>query len=187
VFIAISVCGLAYIADTCHSLKLNRLLVANSRGLFMKNLFIAALALLAFSPFVCAQDTFQQPAPALPAEILGPPLIAWSVLQKPRPIPEPLPPPDSRDRSQSQSQSQTGQPHNSQNEDSQPQQPSAQSFTGTIARNNGKYVLKVSESTAYQIDDQEGVKGYEGKQVKIAGNLDAKNNVLHVTSIELLS
>lgn len=153
----------------------------------MKKLFVAGLALLAFSPLMSAQDPLQQPSPALPAEILGPPLVAWSVLQKPRPIPDPLPPPDNRDQPQSQAQSQAGQPQNSQNEDSQPQQPSAQSFTGTIARNNGKYVLKVSEGTAYQIDDQEKAKGYEGKQVKIAGNLDPKNNVLHVTSIELLS
>lgn len=148
----------------------------------MRRTFFAPLALLAFCPFVCAQDPLQQPSPTLPAEILGPPLVAWSVLQKPRPIPEPLPPPENRDQSQSQSQSQAGQPR-----DSQPQQPSAQSFTGTIARNNGKYVLKVSESTAYQIDDQEKTKGYEGKQVKIAGSLDARNNVLHVTSIELIS
>jgi hypothetical protein len=151
----------------------------------MRRNFLAGLALLAVSPLMCAQDPLQQPNPVLPAQILGPPLIAWSALQKPRPIPEPLPPPDNRDESQSQSQA--GQPENSQPQDSQPQQPTAQSFTGTIARNSGKYVLKVSEGTAYQIDDQEKAKGYEGKQVKIAGSLDAKNNVLHVTSIELLS
>lgn len=151
----------------------------------MRRTLLAGLAVLVVSPFVCAQDPLQQSRPALPAEILGPPLIAWSALQKPRPIPEPLPPPDNRD--QSQSQSQAGQAENPQPQDSQPQQPTAQAFTGTIARNSGKYVLKVSEGTAYQIDDQEKARQYEGKQVKIAGSLDAKSNVLHMTSIELLS
>jgi hypothetical protein len=151
--------------------------------MIMIRTFLPGLALLTVSTFASAQDSLQQPNPALPAEMLGPPLIAWSVLQKPRPIPEPLPPPDNRD----QSQSQVGQTENAQPQDSQPQQPTAQSFTGTIAKNSGKYVLKVAEGIAYQIDDQEKAKGYEGKQVKIAGSLDAKSNVLHVTSIELLS
>jgi hypothetical protein len=143
----------------------------------MRKTYVLSAALVALSPFVCAQDALKQPSPLPPAEVLGPPLVAWSVLQKPRPIPEPLPPPDNRSN-----QSQAGQPA-----DSQPQQPSAQTFTGTIAKASGKYVLKVSESIAYQIDDQDKARTYEGKQVKIAGNLDAKNNVLHVTSIELVS
>jgi hypothetical protein len=143
----------------------------------MRKTYILNAALVALSPFVCAQDAFKQPNPVPPTEVLGPPLVAWSVLQKPRPIPEPLPPPDNRSN-----QSQAGQPA-----DSQPQQPSAQIFTGMIAKANGKYVLKVSESTAYQIDDQEKARTYEGKQVKVAGNLDAKNNVLHITNIELVS
>ncbi len=143
----------------------------------MRKTYILSAALVALSPFVCAQDAFKQPNPVLPTEVVGPPLVAWSVLQKPRPIPEPLPPPDNRSN-----QSQTGQPANS-----QPQQPTAQTFTGTIAKASGKYILKVSESTAYQIDDQDKARAYEGKQVKVAGNLDAKNNVLHVTSIELVS
>lgn len=143
----------------------------------MRKTCMLTAALVALSPLVGAQDALKQPSPALPAEILGPPLVAWSVLQKPQPIPEPLPPPDNRG-----GQSQTGQPA-----DSQPQQPSAQTFTGTIAKDSGKYILKVAEGTVYQIDDQEKVRSYEGKQVKVAGNLDAKNNVLHITNIELIS
>lgn len=46
--------------------------------------------------------------------------------------------------------------------------------------------MKISESTSYRIDDQDAAKLYEGKQVRIAGSLDAKTNVLHVESIELL-
>ena len=72
---------------------------------------------------------------------------------------------------------------------SNPAQPSpaAQTFTGTIVKDGAKYVLKTSGTNVYELDDQERAKRYEGKQVKIAGTLDATGNSLHVTSIELLS
>lgn len=47
--------------------------------------------------------------------------------------------------------------------------------------------MKVSDKASYQIDDQEKAKLFEGKQVRIGGSLDAKSNMLHVSSIELLS
>lgn len=143
----------------------------------MRKTFIVTAAVLALSPLVSAQDLLKQPSPALPADIVGPPLVAWSVLQKPHPIPEPLPPPDNRG-----DQSQAAQPAAS-----QAQPPSAQSFTGTIAKDSGHFVLKISENVSYRLDDQEKASSYEGKQVKVEGNLDAKTNLLHVTSIELLS
>ena len=113
----------------------------------------------------------------LPPEILGPQLVVWSQLQKPHPVPQPLPPPERADKSDA------GQVDPSQAQ----QQPSTQSFTGTIVKDGGKFLLKVSETSAYQIDDQQKARLYEGKQVKIAGSLDPKNNMLHITSIELLS
>ena len=60
-------------------------------------------------------------------------------------------------------------------------------FSGTIVRVGSRYVLKVSDATTYQFDDQDNAKRYEGKEVKIVGSLEAKTNLLHVTSIELLS
>jgi hypothetical protein len=68
-----------------------------------------------------------------------------------------------------------------------PQPPAAQTFTGTIVKDGTRYVLKVSSNSVYQLDDQERAKQYEGKQVKIAGTLDAIGNSLHITSIELVS
>ena len=138
-----------------------------------------AATLLVFSPFVAGQQASQQPnSPPLPS-VLGPQLVAWSDLQKPQPVPQPLPPPQRADQS-------LPAPSHTQ------QQPSTQTFTGTIVKDNNKYVLKVSDGAVYQfvvyqIDDQEKAKLYEGKQVKIAGSLDAKTYLLHIVSIEPVS
>jgi hypothetical protein len=119
-----------------------------------------------------------QPRPALPPDILGPQLIAWSQLQKPLPVPQPLPPPD---RPTQQPDQQSANPPAKQ------EQPAASTFVGTIIRNGARYILKVSSNSAYQLDDQDKAKQYEGKQVKISGTLDADGNRLHITSIELVS
>jgi Protein of unknown function (DUF5818) len=134
-------------------------------------------SLLLFSPFLFAQQAAQQPSPQLPASVLGPQLVAWSELQKPHPAPQPLPPPQPDPPAQTQPQTSTA----------SQDQPSSQAFTGTIVKDGTRYVLKVSDNTSYQIDDQDKAKLFEGKQVRIAGSLDAKSNTLHVTSIELLS
>jgi len=142
----------------------------------MRRTGIWGASLLLSSPFLFAQQAAQQPSPQLPASVLGPQLVAWSELQKPRPAPQPLPPPQPDPPAQTQPQASTG----------SQEQPS-QAFTGTIVKDGSRYVLKVSDKTSYQIDDQEKAKLFEGKQVRIAGSLDAKTNTLHVGSIELLS
>jgi len=111
--------------------------------------------------------------PALPSDILGPQLIAWSLLQNPQPVGQPMPEPSQ----QSQDLNPPAPPH----------KPAAQTFTGTIAKDGSRYVLKVSSNTAYQLDDQERAKQYEGKQVRVDGTLSPKDNSLHVVNIELIS
>ena len=150
---------------------------------------IHLLALLVFLlgsiPLMCGQDLRSQPSPVPPSDILGPQLIAWSQFQKPEPVPQPLPPPD---RPVQQPDQTTGQqPAPSAKSQVQPQPPAAQTFTGTIVKDAGRYILKVSTTSVYQLDDQEKAKQYEGKQVKIEGTLDTNGNNLHITSIELLS
>lgn len=143
---------------------------------------LAILILLTASiPWASAQDREIQPSPALPADIVGPQLIAWSQLQKPQPIPQPVPPPDRPIEQPDQAQSQSVHPP------AQPQAPAAQTFSGTIVKDGSRYVLKVASDSVYQIDDQERAQKYEGKQVKISGTLDATGNSLHITSIELVS
>jgi hypothetical protein len=145
-----------------------------------------SIAILVFlfvtAPLVFSQDPKGKPSPVLPSEVLGPQLIAWSQMQKPQPVPEPLPPPDRP----VQSEPQSGKSANPPQEPPQ-QQPAAQTLTGTIIKDGNRYVLKVSGANTYQLDDQDRVKQYEGKQVKVAGALDAAGNTFHIISIELIS
>ncbi len=140
---------------------------------------LAAVFVLAFAPLMPGQDLSIQPSPLLPSEILGPQLIAWSQVQKPLPVAEALL--SSRSAEQEQGQS-TAPPAKEQT-----QSPATQTLTGTIVKDGSIYVLKDSSGTAYQLDDQDRAMKYEGKQVKIAGVLDAKGNSFHIISIELVS
>jgi hypothetical protein len=123
--------------------------------------------LLGTVPPMLAEDLQSQPSPALPSDILGPQLIAWSQLQKPQPVPQSLPPAD-RPISQPAQQTQPANPP------AQEQQPVARTFKGTIVKDGSRYAPKVSSDSAYQLDDQEKAKQYESRQVKIGGALDAK-------------
>ena len=58
-----------------------------------------------------------------------------------------------------------------------------ESFTGTVVKSGDKYVLKTDTGT-YQIDDQDKAKQFEGRQVKVSGNLDKATSTLHVTDIQ---
>ena len=142
--------------------------------------FAALMFLLTTGPLMFSQG---KPSPAIPPETLGPQLIAWSQMQKPQPVTEPLPPPD---RPVEQSERQPGQPANTPSQDG-PRQVAAQTLTGTILKDGGRYILKVSNSSTYQLDDQERAKQYEGKQVKVAGTPDANGGSFHIISIELIS
>ena len=134
--------------------------------------------LLASCPLLAiAQQDSLRSNPSLPADVLGPQLIMWTQMQKPQPLPQPLPPPERAD-----------QPQASPHSDSAPTQAEpATQFTGTIVKDGSRYALKVSDSTTYQVDDQERAKTFEGKQVKVSGTLDPRLNILRITSIELLS
>jgi hypothetical protein len=68
--------------------------------------------------------------------------------------------------------------------DTSTQQRSAKSFEGKITRSGDKLVLQENASrTAYQLDDQDKAKPYEGKNVKVMATVDASNNTLHVVAI----
>lgn len=144
------------------------------------SLFATLVFVLSTLPLLLAQDVQIQPSPGLPADILGPQLIAWSQLQKPQPIPQPLPAADREVQRPDQ------QPAPTQVAPPQ-QQPAVQTFVGTIMKEGAKYVLEVSDKNVYQLDDQDRARQYEGKQVRIAGTLDAYGNSVHITSIELIS
>ncbi|HWX93309.1 MAG TPA: DUF5818 domain-containing protein [Terriglobales bacterium] len=85
--------------------------------------------------------------------------------------------------------SQAGQPQAQaqQSQDSM-QQDDSKAFTGTIMKQGNKLVLRdASANINYKVDDEDKVKDYVGKQVKITGTLDTSTNVIHVDSIEVVS
>jgi hypothetical protein len=141
---------------------------------------ITVLALLLASTPTFSQD-LGKPTPVAPGKFLGPQLIAWSQTQKPQPVADAAPQPN-----------QTDNPGQSSNEKAQaPAQqpgPDTQTITGTIVKDSGRYVLKVSSSsTTYELDDQDRAQQYEGKQVKVSGTPSAKGDSFHVVNIELIS
>ena len=60
----------------------------------------------------------------------------------------------------------------------------ARSFVGSIAKaTDGKFVLHTSGAD-YQLDDQAQAKKFNGKDVKVTGQLDQSSNTIRVQSIE---
>lgn len=58
-----------------------------------------------------------------------------------------------------------------------------QVFTGSIVKSGGKYVLH-SAGADYQLDDQSQAKSFNGKDVKVNGELDKSGSTIKVKSIE---
>jgi hypothetical protein len=74
-------------------------------------------------------------------------------------------------------------PQQQQTDATNPQQ-SARSFEGKIAKSGDKLVLQESSTqTAYQLDDQDKAKQFQGKNVTITATLDSNTNTLHVVDI----
>lgn len=104
-------------------------------------------------------------------------LVLWSQAEQPQraPIPFPLSKPTAPPRSPK----------------SSPQQ--QRILVGTIERTGRLYVLRVSNPSAsqfplvVQLDDQQKVSRFEGRQVRLTGTLDAPGNYIAIASIELIS
>jgi hypothetical protein len=62
----------------------------------------------------------------------------------------------------------------------------ASTFTGTVVKAGGKYVLKTSDMN-YQLDDQQKAKKFVGQQVKVSGTLDSNTSTIHVSDISSTS
>jgi hypothetical protein len=64
-------------------------------------------------------------------------------------------------------------------------QPDAQSsqdqtFVGTIVKSGDKFVLQDSAGKSWDIDHQELVRKFEGKQVRVTGTLDPDGKTIHM-------
>jgi hypothetical protein len=160
--------------------------ISTSKELFGKSAMTRSitLTLVIFSGTLA----IAQQAPDDKGKLFSSDLIAWSFMQEPQQ-------PDQRPAHQ--------QPMPDQNPDTQPAQnpssqtgsqnstpsqaPTAESFTGTISKDTNNFVLKVSETTSYKLDNQQQVQTYEGHRVRVTGTLDQSINLIHVDRIEPLS
>ena len=86
---------------------------------------------------------------------------------------------------QDQAQPQQPQPDQAQPSQPQPDQSQAKSatFTGTVVKNGDQFALRDSSGAVYTLDDSERAKPFEGKTVKVKGQLDEQAKVIHVESI----
>jgi hypothetical protein len=153
---------------------------------------LVAIALL-FGGVSLAQELAARPDPSAGDGILGPRLIAWSEMQKPQPVPqrpEPVPVPNSNADKQAGPTEDTPKQQPAPDAKAPAQEklgPAVQTLSGTVIRLGSKYVLKTADKQTYELDDQDKVREYDGKQVKIVGSLDRTTNMIHITSIELIS
>ena len=127
-----------------------------------------------------------------PRHVLSSDLIAWSFMQQPQepeqqpshqqPTPEPSPETKPA-QNPTPTQPSAGQEQSAAQEQAEP----AQSFTGTVSKDADSFVLKVSDTTSYKLDNQQQVQQYEGQRVRVTGILDRSINLIHVDRIEPIS
>jgi hypothetical protein len=161
----------------------------------MKNWLIPVAALILF-----ASLAFGQQPPASPAnnDLFSSDLVMWSYMQEPQPepgqtrqTPTTAPTPDPNPETQ---RPET-QPPPAQQNPSAPQEPASagsqdaagQSFTGTISKEANSFILKVSDSVTYKLDNDQQVQQYEGQRVRVTGTLDSSINLIHVAKVEPLT
>ena len=96
-----------------------------------------------------------------------------------------------QDQAQPQQQPNQAQPQQPQPDQTQPQQPQPDqsqaqtaTFTGTVVKNGDQFALRDSSGAVYTLDDSQRAKPFEGKTVKVTGQLDEQAKVIHVESIE---
>jgi hypothetical protein len=128
------------------------------------------------------------------AQLFTSDLVAWSYMQQPQapeqghpnqqPTPDPTP---ETQPAPNPTPSQPGAHSTAPGSESQSQAATAQTFTGTIDKESGSYVLKVSDSTSYKLDNDQQVEPYVGKRVQVTGTLDRGINLIHVDKVEPLS
>jgi len=88
--------------------------------------------------------------------------------------PQPQPQPN---EAQPQPQPDQAQPQPGQNQ-------ASATFTGTVVKNGEQYMLRDSTGQIYGLDDSDKAKQFEGKTVKVTGQLDAQAKVIHVQDIQ---
>jgi uncharacterized protein YdeI (BOF family) len=91
-----------------------------------------------------------------------------------------------QDQAQLQQQPDQGPPNQSEANQGEVNQGQAKSatFSGMIVKNGDQYILRDSSGQSFGLDDSEKAKPFEGKTVKVTGQLDEQAKVIHVENIE---
>jgi len=153
--------------------------------MYRRTKILVAFLFFAVGALALAQEqepqvgTLQNPEDAMETRQL----IAWSSLQKPQPAPQPLPPQDGQVPQPDQRPDQQARPPADPHTEESP----AQSFTGKIVKEEGKYVLKAGSMAAYQLESEDDLAPFENQNVRIVGTLNADHTTIRVVKIELLS
>jgi hypothetical protein len=124
-----------------------------------------ACIFLLFASASFAQSSGMTACAPATQQAMGCELVSWSQLQSPAPVP----------------------PSNNnvpaRNSDAAA---ISKTISGQIISENGTYVLRASDQT-YQLANQESVKQYDGKFVKVSGNLNSEGTVFIIKAIEVMS
>jgi hypothetical protein len=59
--------------------------------------------------------------------------------------------------------------------------------TGMIVKSGSDFILKDASGTVYKLDAPEKAEPFEGKSVKVTGQLDTNASLLHVEAIEVVT
>src|SRR5258708_38366284 len=139
------------------------------RFVFRRHALKRAISLLtafgflsASAPLLLAQDLQSQPSPVPPSNIVGPQLIVWSQLQKPQPVPQPLPDPERKPGHSAKPRTAL--------------QPAVRMFAGTIVKDRGRNVLRITSGSMYLLDDEQVARKSDGQEVRPVGSLNENGN-----------
>jgi hypothetical protein len=147
----------------------------------MRRWSITMMAVVLWSGIACAQETPDG------VRVFSSDLVAWSYMQQPQPPqqkpsrqqPTPDPSPET--------QPVPAHPSSQAPTSAQDQAQVPQTFTGTVSKEADSFVLKVSDTASYKLDNQQQVQEYQGQRVRVTGTLDPSMNLIHVDRIEPLS
>ena len=159
----------------------------------MKSWSISIASLILFGPLAFGQQ------PPASNNLFSSDLVMWSYMQEPqqrepgqtRQTPTPDPSPETQPQQNPPTPQPQPNPPASKSQESaasdKSQTATAQSFTGTISKEADNFILHVSQSVSYKLDNQRQVQEYEGQRVRVTGTLDSSINLIHVEKVEPLT
>ncbi len=122
-------------------------------------------------------------------------LVMWSYMQEPQaepgqtrqtPTPDPSPETQPEQNPTAPQQYPPDSPAQGAQTSDKSQTSTVQSFTGTVSKEADSFILQVSKTVFYKLDNEQQVQQYEGQRVRVTGTLDTSTNLIHVEKVEPL-